>query len=81
MYIYDIGTQVSDEHSEHQVLNEQSCFSDLDEGLSSPYPCGLTIKPRLWNLSGRLNSLKLPITGTKNAALELTKFEHRGSIE
>ena len=26
-------------------MTERCCFSELDEGLSSPCPCGLTIKP------------------------------------
>ena len=26
-------------------LTERCCFSDLVEGLSSPCPCGLTVKP------------------------------------
>ena len=47
MYIYHIGVYISDEHPEDQALfvTERCCFSDLVEGLSSPCPCGLTIKP------------------------------------
>ena len=38
---------ISDELCEDQALfvTERCCFSDLVEGLSSPCPCGLTIKP------------------------------------
>ena len=45
--MHHIGGYVSDEHQEDQALfvTEECCFSDLVEGLSSPCPCGLTIKP------------------------------------
>ena len=45
--MHHIGVYVSDEHQEDQALfvTEECCFSDLVEGLCSPCPCGLTIKP------------------------------------
>lgn len=45
--IYHIGVYISDEHPEDQALfvTERCCFTDLVEGLSSPCPCGLTIRP------------------------------------
>ena len=47
VYIHHIGVYISDEHCEDQALfvTERCCFSDLVEGLSSPCPCGLTVKP------------------------------------
>ena len=49
--LYILGVYVSDENHEDQALfvTERCCFSDLVEGLSSPLsspcPCGLTVKP------------------------------------
>ena len=47
VYIHHIGVYISDEHCEDQALfvTEKCSFSDLVEGLSSPCPCGLAIKP------------------------------------
>ena len=47
VYVYHVGVYISDKHPEDQALfvTERCCFSDLVEGLSSPCPCGLTIKP------------------------------------
>lgn len=48
LYIIGVYVYVSDEHHEGQALfvTERCRFSDLVEGLSSPCPCGLTVK--LW---------------------------------
>ena len=45
--MHHIGVYISDDHPEDQALfvSERCCFSDLVEGLSSPCPCGLTMKP------------------------------------
>ena len=42
-----VGVYISDENPEDQDLfvTEKCCFFDLVEGLSSPCPCGLTMKP------------------------------------
>ena len=47
VYIHHIGVYISYEYREDQAMfvTERCCFSYLVEGLSSPCPCGLMIKP------------------------------------
>ena len=54
---------MGDDHPEDQALfvTERCCLSNLVEGLASPCPCGLTIKP--WALESDIQVRNSPFIG------------------
>ena len=65
---------MGDDHPEDQALfvTERCCLSNLVEGLASPCPCGLTIKP--WALESVIQVRISPFIGVACGRVELLVY-------